>query len=305
MKITQNEIEQRILNNFPDANFEILEYNGINKPFSIKCLKCGKINSVQHCGSFLRRQNFCDCSKKTRAISRIEECEKICNNRDDLTFVEKKYRKQSRKWEAHILCHKCNQIFIKDAQSFLVRSECPYCNKKHNIVNAISFNKMIPDDYTLISDYVNTETKVLIRHNCGFIWNVKPHTFIAKINTGYKGCPQCNHKRSRGEMNIATWLENNHINFIEEQIFSWSSNSKFRYDFYVPDYNLIIEYHGEPHYKEVAFFHDTLEQRQEHDRIKEKEARENGFNYLIIPYTDFKNIETILTDWFNDYSERK
>ena len=62
---------------------------------------------------------------------------------------------------------------------------------------------------------------------------------------------------------------------------------------------------GEQHYKEVNFFHDTLEERQQHDQIKEQEARGHGINYLIIPYTNFKNIEQILQDWFNDYSERK
>ena len=52
---------------------------------------------------------------------------------------------------------------------------------------------------------------------------------------------------------------------------------------------------------ESTEIHDTLKERQEHDKIKEKEAKEHGLKYLIIPYTDFKNIEIILEDWFNDY----
>ena len=58
---------------------------------------------------------------------------------------------------------------------------------------------------------------------------------------------------------------------------------------------------GQQHYKEIDFFHDTLQERQLNDFIKETEAKAHELNYLSISYKDFNNIETILTDWFNDY----
>ena len=62
---------------------------------------------------------------------------------------------------------------------------------------------------------------------------------------------------------------------------------------------------GKQHYEEVEFFHDTLQERQLHDKIKQEEAQNHDINYLIIPYTEFKNIEQILTDWFNDYPKKE
>lgn len=305
MKITIEQIYERLHNRFPEAEFEILEYNGINNPFSIKCLHCNTIMKNKHCGTFLRKQNFCQCSAKKRTIARIDECEQICNQKQNLQYVSKYFRETSRKWAIIVRCLQCNQTFEKDVQSFLIKPSCPWCANSHNIINTISFQKILPDEYTLISEYHGTENKILIRHKCGFIWSIRPHVLIGKINQGYTGCPHCNHKHSQGEKKINKYLTEHNITFMQERIFPWSSNSKFRYDFFLPDYNLIIEYMGQQHYREVSFYHDTLEERQEHDKIKEQEARQQGYDYLIISYVDFKNIETILKDWFNDYSARK
>ena len=88
------------------------------------------------------------------------------------------------------------------------------------------------------------------------------------------------------------WLEQEKIFFIKEKIFNWSEQK--RYDFYLPKQNLIIEYHGVQHYKEVKEFFLPLKEQQKIDSWKEAQAKENGINYLVISYLDFENIETIL-----------
>ena len=80
---------------------------------------------------------------------------------------------------------------------------------------------------------------------------------------------------------------------------------KRRYDFYLPDYNLIIEYNGEQHYLENKYFKTSLEEQQKIDAEKEKEAVTHGYDYLIIGYFDFDKIDTILNNWFNDYLARE
>lgn len=311
--VTIKEVKERIDARFPEEPYEIINYTKMTKPFTIRCLKCNEIKTFSSCTNFLNsgdksRVHLCSCYNTNNHFYKHqlnkEKILALCKNNKDVAFIDFDYNNKTRKYTINVLCKKCNQIFNKDWESFLNNQTCPYCNSRHNL-NTKGFKAILPNEYELVNEYVNTETKVLIRHKCGFIWNIKPHNFIKKINSGYHGCPKCNHKRSHGEMKIANWLQEKNIHFIEEQIFSWSSNSKFRYDFYLPENNLIIEYMGEQHYKEVNFFHDTLEERQQHDQIKEQEARGHGINYLIIPYTNFKNIEQILQDWFNDYSERK
>jgi len=311
--VTIEEVKERINARFPNEPYEIINYTKMTEPFTIRCLKCNEIKTYSNCRNFLNsgnksKEHLCICYNYNNHFYKHKlnknDILQLCKKNENIEFINFDYRDKTCKHTVNILCKKCNQIFNKDWESFLKNQTCPYCCSKHDL-NTLGFKATLSDEYELIGNYVNTETKVLIRHKCGFIWNIKPHNFIQKINSGYHGCPQCNHKRSHGEMKIAHWLQQKNIPFIEEQIFSWSSNSKFRYDFYLPKNNLIIEYMGEQHYKEVKFFHDTLEERQQHDQIKEQEARAHGINYLIISYIDFKNIEQILQDWFNDYSEKK
>ena len=311
--VTIEEVKERINARFPEEPYEIIKYTKMTEPFTIRCLMCNEIKTFSSCKNFLissdkSRKHLCSCYNPNNHFYKHQlnrnKILTLCKENENIDFINFDYRDKTHKHTVNTLCKKCGQIFNKDWESFLNNQTCPYCNSKHDL-NTEGFKTILPSEYELINKYINTETKVLIRHKCGFIWNIKPHNFIQKINSGYRGCPQCNHKRSHGEMKIAHWLQEKNIKFIEEQIFSWSSNSKFRYDFYLTEVNIIIEYMGEQHYKEVGFFHDTLVERQLHDKIKEQEAREQGINYLIIPYTEFKNIEQILQDWFNDYSVRK
>ena len=311
--VSKTEVEERIKIRFPNQPFEIIQYTKMTEPFIIKCLKCNQIKQFSSCRNFLNsgshtRTNLCTCYNSNNTIEQHEINKKkilsFFDNNTNIKFLSFDYRERTKKHAINVLCCNCHQIFNKDWETFMNNQTCPYCFSKHNL-NTLGFKTILPEEYKLIGEYKNNETKILIQHDCGFIWNIKPHNFIQKINSGYCGCPQCNHKRSKGELKIAKWLNDNNLIFIEEQTFIWSSNHKFRYDFYLPDNNLIIEYMGAQHYQEVEFFHDTLAQRQEYDRIKQQEALQHDINYLVIPYTEFKNIETILKDWFNDYSERK
>ena len=90
-----------------------------------------------------------------------------------------------------------------------------------------------------------------------------------------------------------------------------SNNYKFKYqksfkncrdknplpfDFYLFDYNLIIEFDGEQHYVENDLFSTSLLEIQTHDDIKNKFCLENNINLLRIRYSELnKNtiIETI------------
>lgn len=89
-----------------------------------------------------------------------------------------------------------------------------------------------------------------------------------------------------------SFLEFNQIDFIKEKIFDWSDNK--RYDFFLPKFNLLIEYNGVQHYKEIPNFSLPLEKQQAIDKWKENKAKEFGFDVLVISYLDFDNIENIL-----------
>ena len=81
--------------------------------------------------------------------------------------------------------------------------------------------------------------------------------------------------------NILKQLDEDFITQLNKSDFKWCEN--FRYDFYLPRYNMIIETHGEQHYIEnITNNWKTLEQEQMNDLFKYKCAKNHVDNYIII-----------------------
>ena len=102
-------------------------------------------------------------------------------------------------------------------------------------------------------------------------------------------------KESRGEILIATLLEELGISFKREFIFDNCQNPKtnhvLRFDFYLPDYNCCIEYDGIQHYKITGWSSEkVLKATQERDKIKTSYCMENNIKLIRIPYWEKDNI---------------
>ena len=79
--------------------------------------------------------------------------------------------------------------------------------------------------------------------------------------------------------------------------YALKNKRKLSYDFYIPNKDLLIEYNGKQHY--INGFGSTTHEwhKQLHrDWLKRKYAKENGINLLVIPYTQFNNINKILEE---------
>lgn len=305
--VTQAEIEQRIQDKWPNEPFEIIEYTRMTKKFVIKCLTCGKATTYFNASNFLQYgEHLCECLGRDR-----NQVLKQANQDIILDILKQDGNKEFRGWGYNeklrkntviVYCKKCKQIYEKVYQCFKITPSCPYCESHHDL-NHTAFLQLVPEDYEALEEYQGTETKILFRHKCGFIRKISPHALLSNR----VGCPRCSAKMSKGEQKIVDYLEGRSINYKKEATFEWSSNRRYRYDFYLPNHNTIIEYHGEQHYKRppTTGWKMTLEEQQERDKIKQTEAEAQGINYFIIPYTDFHKINRILDKWFNDYSEKK
>lgn len=108
---------------------------------------------------------------------------------------------------------------------------------------------------------------------------------------------------------IQQFLEKNKIEHKAEYTV-YIGNSYYRYDFYLPQYNLFIEYDGEQHFKPVRFFGNeddaklVYKRTHESDLIKNRYCKQNGINLLRIPYWETKNIETIISNHLQRLSTR-
>ena len=59
---------------------------------------------------------------------------------------------------------------------------------------------------------------------------------------------------SKGEDKIIQILQREKINFEREKSFKDLKNGLFKFDFYIPDKEICIEFDGAKHFKKVDFF---------------------------------------------------
>ena len=301
--VTLQEITEKIQKKFPNEPFEIIEYTRVSKPFKIKCLKCGRISEYSNFNNYInaKRLGVCQCYNPKSNLELhnqlLEKVTKLLESlQDEVTFIRHWWKPDTLKHMTEVKCLRCGQIYSKTNSDFLKNPNCPYCVGKE-LLNTQAVKAILPQEYELLSEYKSTNEKVKIRHlTCGFIWETK----VKKLYN-YIGCPHCNKKKSKGEQKIIRFLLDKNLAFENEKSFNWQSNQLRRYDFYIPEFNLICEYNGEQHYKENNLFSLSLNQQQAIDKEKQEEAIKQGYNYLIIGYFDYDNIETILEKWFNDY----
>lgn len=121
---------------------------------------------------------------------------------------------------------------IKKSQEYFIQK----ARKVHN-------NKY---DYSKVN-YINTRTKVTIICPDHGEFQQTPNGHLS-----YNGCYKC--KSSIGELTIKAILDKHNISYIQEyripnQIY------RFRYDFYLTEYKLLIEFHGKQHYEYIPYFH--------------------------------------------------
>lgn len=115
--------------------------------------------------------------------------------------------------------------------------------------------------------------------DCGNIKRMEIHTLY---ENGFS-C-SCHGRFSYPERFFEEFLKQLKINYkrqLSRKDFNWIEN--YLYDFYLYDYNAIIETHGSQHYKETTLTQRTLFEEQENDKLKEQLAKNNKIkNYIIL-----------------------
>ena len=99
---------------------------------------------------------------------------------------------------------------------------------------------------------------------------------------------------SAGERKIYIYLQRNNIEFVWQKKFEDCRNiHMLSFDFYLPKYNLLVEFDGQQHYK-IANFSKSIEinkqkfkQVKKNDAIKTKYCKDNNINLLRLNNDDF------------------
>ena len=151
----------------------------------------------------------------------------------------------------------------------------------------------------MFGNFKNGHSNVMVKcSDCGQVWETTCYNLL-----GYTGCPSC--KKSHGEDIIKKYLDSNQIEYEWQKRFDdlyGNCNRKLSYDFYLPLYNVLIEYQGKQHYFSIDFFggESAFKTRIEYDNIKREYARSKCIDLLEINYND--NIEEKLNIYFKTKS---
>jgi very-short-patch-repair endonuclease len=99
---------------------------------------------------------------------------------------------------------------------------------------------------------------------------------------------------SHGEHTIYTFLLEHDIEFVYQKRFiELKDKSYLPFDFFLPEYNLVIEYHGRQHFEtsQSSMFRKHLPDIQRRDALKEAFAKNTGLEYLQIAVQKIDEIE--------------
>ena len=202
--------------------------------------------------------------------------------------------------------HKNYGVQIHDIRNLnKIRTPCKYCSNNFKRDMNLFKEKLSEVNGTIsvsgeyINNKINVNCECMI---CGSKWKVTPDNLINKQT----GCPVCS--KSKGEFKIAKYLNNKNIDFLPQYTFHDCKNIRpLPFDFYIPSYNLLIEYQGSQHYIPTNFYDrkniELSEQQYQkvkyNDKIKFDYCKHNKITLIAIPYWDYNNIENILDNILN------
>jgi len=164
----------------------------------IKC-ECTNIFTTEYnTFKILNKKQCNECSKKygkKRTISNEQFLNKVKEVKGNEYEILEKYVRSDKKILIRHNCKKCNNYeFRMTPSSFISDNQgCPKCSgrmkKSTDEFKQEVFN-LENDKYSVLSEYINNKTKLLMKHNCekcnNYEYLVTPSDFL----TGYR-CPKC------------------------------------------------------------------------------------------------------------------
>lgn len=199
-------------------------------------------------------------------------------------------------------CEKHNVYWKTSPQNILYGHGCFECGleklSNYHTYTQKEFEELIQSvnpDIEIISEYRGMEYNITVRcKKCGYVWTLNAQSLKANGTR----CKRCSYTY-KGEDKIIDVLERLKCEFVHQYKFSDCRDKRpLPFDFYLPKYNLCIEFDGEQHYK-PKFGEDNFIQTQKHDKIKNEYCESHNIELLRIPYWEGSNTEDIIKNKLN------
>ena len=205
--------------------------------------ECGNIVIVS--GDNLRRNHTksCGCQRKESAQARVVD---LTGQRFGMITVKKKavnpYKNRHTYWLCDCDCGKTNILIDGESLKAGRTKSCGCDNyKKPEDLTGQKFGKLTP------LYWFHKDNKVLWHCQCDCGNTTDLLTNVLKSGRT-QSCGCINY--SIGEQNIELLLKENNISYIKE--FKFNDLGLYRFDFYLPEYNRLIEFDGKQHFQECG-----------------------------------------------------
>lgn len=206
-----------------------------------------------------------------------------------------------------IFCKKCQKYFLQSPNNHLTGMGCPYCqNIRISEKQYKSLEKFIEEavnihgnryDYSKVNYLGSRKPCLIICNNCKHEFLQTPMKHICSRH----GCPYCN--QSKGELRIQNWLDKHLIVYKAQFRFKECKDKRsLPFDFYLPTYNICIEFQGKQHYDQNYYkwrnnSFKNFKTQQKHDQMKRDFCKNKGIKLLEIKYNE--EVENKLENFFS------
>jgi hypothetical protein len=262
-------------------DYSLVEYINSKTKVKIICKEHGEFNQTPD--SHLNKKSDCPkCVNNVKLTTEefIIKSKRIHGDKYDYSLVDY----LTGKIKVTIICP-THGYFKQAPTKHLCGDGCPKCSGHFMDTDYfIEKSKRIHGDkydYSL-SNYTNQTRKIKIICHTHGVFKQNPNNHM-----NGNGCPMC--KESKGEKMIGNWLVGNNVKFSPQYRFDDCRNIlPLPFDFYLPDYNVCIEFNGRQHYIPIDMWGGKvgLEETQKRDKIKMEYCNNNNIPLIIIKYNE-------------------
>lgn len=312
-KITEQEARVKFENRYPD--WKLISFVEHNKPCTVQH-KCGeKIDYARYAHPWSQGPFCTKCYLETKWRYNIGDIIENIEIIDRKMQIKQGERKGVVTRYYQYKCLKCGfngskeyyhdgklytEHWITEGNLTFNNQRCACCT---NTIVQPGINDLATTDTSIVDYFVNKNQAKMYSRGSTF----KVSIVCPNCNTEYPTkiainrlvekrnlCFRCGTHISYAEKLMYFILTSSKVKFDMHKIFDWSRNvynlesdtyGYKEYDFYLPDYNIVIETHGIQHYKDVGFLNKnkrTVETEKKNDLFKKELAENHGIEYIEI-----------------------
>lgn len=210
-----------------------------------------------------------------------------------------------------VICPTCGEIFQTSLNRITRKSgstknpvkQCPECAKKENNKRIANLGKAMITDLTGQTFGNLTVLNITNQRKNGYnvVWHCKctcgNECDVNALDLKRGHTTSCGCIKSKGETKLINLFIANNILFESQYYFNDCINpdtgAYLRFDFYLPEYQCLVEYDGEQHYNYTnQGWNDKehFEANQKRDQIKNEYCQNKNIKLIRIPYWDYDKL---------------